>query len=94
MKSYSLFRIFKCGIKSWKPDKGCRAFSYFTRAVFQNYISVLSKYYSRINNHREYIRNELMNMDTKGDVKLEQFLRELGLYDMDAAHDRDRESRL
>lgn len=84
----------KCGIKSWDPTRGSKLFSYLTRAVFQNYISVLCKYYSRINNHREYIRNELMNMDTKGDVKLEQFLRELGLYDMDAAHERDRESRL
>lgn len=40
MKSYSLFRIFKCGLKSFKFGKA-KAFSYFTRSIFLNYITVI-----------------------------------------------------
>lgn len=50
MKSYSLYRILKCGLKSFKPGKS-KAFSYFTRAIFVNYISCLQKYYKRLNDH-------------------------------------------
>ena len=48
MKSYSLFRILKCGLRSFDPEKA-KAFSYFTRAVFVNYITVIRRYYKKLN---------------------------------------------
>ena len=48
MKSYSLFRIIKKGLQSFNPEKA-KAFSYFTRAVFVNYITVIRRYYKKLN---------------------------------------------
>ena len=49
MKSYSLYRILKCGLKSFDKNKA-KAFSYFTRSIFMNYITVIMRYYKLINN--------------------------------------------
>lgn len=48
MKSYSLYRILKCGLKSFKFGSSS-PFSYFTRAVFVNYYTVLNRYYHKLN---------------------------------------------
>lgn len=67
MKSYSLFRIVKCGLKSYDPSKGSTPFAYFTRAIFLNYYTCLGKYYKRLNAHQEYVKDRLMRLDTHGD---------------------------
>ena len=66
MKSYSLYRILKCGLKSFDPRKA-KAFSYFTHSVFINYMTVVMKYYKRLNKHQEYVRGELMKLAMSGD---------------------------
>lgn len=55
MKSYSLYRILKCGLKSFKFGTS-KPFSYFTRAIFMNYITCIGKYYDRINKHQQYVK--------------------------------------
>ena len=79
MMSYSLFRILKCGLKSFDFSSGCRPFSYFTRAIFMNYITCINKYYDRLNKHQQYIKGELMNLDTHGDPKLEWLVEHFGI---------------
>lgn len=78
MKSYSLFRILKCGLQSFDPDKS-KAFSYFTRSIFMNYIAVIKRYYNRLNRHQAYIQGELMKLDTHGDPHLEQLIAHFGI---------------
>lgn len=73
MKSFSLFRIFKKGLGSFKFGKST-PFAYFTRAIFCNYYNLLKRYYRRLNNHQKYVRGELARLDTKGNPKLEQFI--------------------
>lgn len=51
MRGYSIMRILKRGLNTWVPEKG-RLFSYLTRAIFRNYITILGKHYKRINRHR------------------------------------------
>lgn len=75
MKSYSLFRIFKCGLASYDPSKGSTPFAYFTRSIFLNYYTVIEKYYKELNNKREYIKHKLANLNTHGDKNLEQILK-------------------
>ena len=72
MMSYSLYRIFKCGLKSFKPGTA-KAFSYFTRAIFTNYITCICKYYKRLNDHQAYIKGELMKR-SMGDPALESYI--------------------
>ena len=55
-------RIVKCGLNSFDPNRGCKAFSYITRAIFQNYITILSRYYKKLNQHQQYIKNELAQL--------------------------------
>ena len=74
MKSWSLFRILKRGLFTYNFKTS--PFSYFTRAIFLNYMAVLKKYYTKLNKHQEYVKHELMKIDTKGDPKLERLLRE------------------
>lgn len=78
MRSYSLYRIFKRGLFTYDPTKST-AFAYFTRAVFTNYLAVLKNYYRRLNKHQEYVRGELMKLDTRGNANLEQILRDFGV---------------
>jgi hypothetical protein len=68
MKSYSLYRIIKRGLETWNPEKGGKAFSYLTRAIFQNFITIISRYYRRLNLHQEYIKNELASLDYNNPV--------------------------
>lgn len=62
-----------------------------TRAIFRNYITILGRYYKRINKHRQFLRNELAEIDTKGNPKLERMLRDWGVFDNEEAQERDRE---
>ena len=78
MKSYSLFRVLKRGLATWRFDRG-RAFSYFTRAIFQNYITVLRRYYRRLNLHQQYVKGELAKIDTRGDPRLEWIVNHFGI---------------
>lgn len=84
MRGYSIMRILKRGLNTWKPEKG-RLFSYLTRAIFRNYITILGRYYKRINKHRQFLRNELAEIDTKGNPKLERMLRDWGVFDNEEA---------
>jgi hypothetical protein len=77
MKSFSLFRILKCGLYSYNFKTS--PFSYFTRSIFVNYIQVLKRYYRKLNQHQEYVKNQLMKIDTKGNVNLERLLRDFGV---------------
>ena len=90
MRGYSIMRILKRGLNTWVPEKG-RLFSYLTRAIFRNYITILGKHYKRINRHRQFLRNELAGIDTKGNPKLEQMLRDWGVFDNEEAQSRDEE---
>lgn len=63
MKSYSLYRIIKRGLRTWDPNRGCKAFSYITRAIFHNYITILARYYSKLNKHQEYVKYQLAKID-------------------------------
>ena len=90
MRGYSIMRILKRGLNTWVPEKG-RLFSYLTRAIFRNYITILGKYYKRINRHRQFLRNELAGIDTKGNPKLEQMLKDWGVFDNEDAQSRDKE---
>jgi len=74
MKSYSLYRILKCGLKSFDKNKA-KAFSYFTRAIFTNYVTVVMRYYKRLNKHQEYVKGCLAKLDIHGSLKLEQLLK-------------------
>lgn len=78
MKSYSLFRILKCGLKSYKFD-GSSPFSYFTRAVFQNYITVIMRYYRKLNQKQEYVKGQLARLETNGNPKLEWLIDHFGI---------------
>ena len=60
-----------------------------TRAIFRNYITILGRYYKRINKHRQFLRNELAEIDTKGNPKLERMLRDWGVFDNEEAQSRD-----
>ena len=62
-----------------------------TRAIFRNYITILGRYYKRINKHRQFLRNELAEIDTKGNPKLERMLRDWGVFDNEEAQYRDKE---
>ena len=77
MKSFSLYRIFKCGLKSYNFKTS--PFSYFTRAVFMNYIQVVKKYYKKLNQHQQYVKYELAKIDTRGNPNLERLLNDFGV---------------
>ena len=62
-----------------------------TRVIFRNYITILGRYYKRINKHRQFLRNELAGIDTKGNPKLERMLRDWGVFDNEEAQERDKE---
>lgn len=78
MKGYSLLRIIKCGLKSYDPKRGCKAFSYLTRAIFQNYITIITRYYRKLNNHQKWVRNELANL-SPNDPIWKKFAKDFGL---------------
>lgn len=90
MRGYSIMRILRRGLNTWKPETG-KLFSYLTRAIFHNYITILGRYYRKLNNHRKFLRNELAGIDTKGNPKLEQMLRDWGVFDNDEAEAKDKE---
>ena len=66
MKSYSVFRILKRGLKTFKFDSKSTPFSYFTRSIFLNFYTVLARYYQRLNAHEEYLHNCLTKLDEQG----------------------------
>lgn len=68
MKSYSLYRILKNGLFTFDFSKS--PFSYFTRAVFCNYMNVIKRYYRRLNKHQAYVKGVLTSIDTHGDARL------------------------
>ena len=75
MKSYSLYRIFKRGLFTY--DFSCtNPFGYFTRSIFLNYYTVLSRYYKKLNQHQEYMKGLLARIDTQGNPKLEAYLQQ------------------
>lgn len=78
MKSFSIYRILKCGLKSYDFSKK-NPFGYFTRAVQLNYIQVLKQYYNRLNRHQEFVKNELAKVDTQGNGRLEALLNRFGV---------------
>lgn len=73
MRSFSIYRILKCGLKSYDFSKK-NPFGYFTRAIQMNYIQVLKQYYNRLNRHQQFLKNELARIDTHGNGRLEALL--------------------
>lgn len=78
MKGYSLLRIIKCGLKTYDPKRGFKAFSYLTRAIFQNYITIITRYYRKLNNHQKWVKNELANL-SPNDPIWKKFAKDFGL---------------
>ena len=78
MKGYSLLRIIKCGLNSFDPNRGCKAFSYLTRAIFQNFITIITRYYRKLNNHQKWLKNELANL-SPNDPVWKKFAKDFGL---------------
>lgn len=78
MRSYSLLRLLKRGLDTYNPDKGCKAFSYFTRAVFQNFLTVLQRYYRTLNQHQQYVKDMLMRVDNNCEA-WKKFVRDFNL---------------
>lgn len=66
----------KCGLNSWNPKKGHKAFSYFTQAVFLNYIQVIARYYKKLNQQQQYIKDMLMKLGDEGMKQWEALSRE------------------
>lgn len=81
MKSYSLYRVLKNGLKSYDPEKG-DAFSYFTRAVFQNYYNVALRYYRKLNAHENYVKDCLIRFQNLGMKNIQDVLQRFGLTEM------------
>lgn len=73
MKSYSLYRILKNGLKSYDPSKA-KAFSYFTRAVFTNYVTAVMRYYRKLNARQRYIKGELMKLAWNASPDIKAFI--------------------
>lgn len=48
MRSFSIAKIVKSEMRRFDPSKA-KAFSYLTRAIFLNYLTVIGKYYKRLN---------------------------------------------
>lgn len=78
MKSFSLYCIFKRGLKSYKFGKST-PFAYFTRSAFLNYTTVLKRYYKQLNQYQRYVKGILTDLDTKGDPKLEWLVAHFGI---------------
>ena len=79
MESYSLYRILKCGLKSFKFDNTSTPFAYFSRSIFLNYYTVLSRYYKRINNQEEYIKGCLLKFKNENFTNIDKLLSLFGL---------------
>lgn len=77
MKSYSIYRILKCGLKSFKFDSESTPFAYFTRSIFLNYYTVLARYYKRKNRHEEYVKNCLIKLEQQGFNQLGMLLKRM-----------------
>ena len=65
MREYSLYRILKNGLRTYDPSKA-KAFSYFTKAVFTNYLNVVKKYYKQLERRSQYVRMTLQRMASDG----------------------------
>ena len=79
MKSYSLYRILKCGLKSFKVDGKSTPFAYFSRSIFLNYYTVLGRYYKRINAHEAYLKGCLLRLKDQGMTGIDKILKAFGL---------------
>ena len=79
MKSYSLYRILKCGLKSFKFDGKSTPFAYFSRSIFLNYYTVLGRYYKRINAHEAYLKGCLLRLKDQGMTGIDKILKAFGL---------------
>ena len=79
MQSYSLYRIFKCGLKSFKFDGTSTPFAYFTRSIFLNYYTVLSRYYRRLNSHEQYVKGCLLKLKDQGVNGIDKIMKAFGL---------------
>lgn len=59
LQSYSLFRLFKCGIYSYDLSRQKDCFNYFTCAIFNNYYTALGRRYRELNN-KQKLTKELL----------------------------------
>lgn len=77
MRSDSLVRVFRWALSSWDSTKGHKAFSYLTRCIFVNYISSVMKYYKKLNQRQQYVRDQLTQLAIAGD---QNAMRKLGIW--------------
>ena len=82
LASFSLYRILKNGLKSYRPGVST-PFSYFSRAIFNNFYTVLSRYYRRMNSHRAYVKGCLLKLQELGFHGVDDVLRNFKLYGED-----------
>lgn len=79
MASFSVYRILKNGLKSFKFGMAT-PFSYFSRAIFNNFYTVLSRYYKRMNGHRAYVKGCLAKLQDQGFHNVDEILRNFRVY--------------
>ena len=69
----------KCGLKSFKFDGTSTPFAYFSRSIFLNYYTVLSRYYKRLNSHEEYVKGCLLKLKDQGVNGIDKIMKAFGL---------------
>lgn len=86
MASFSVYRILKNGLKSFKFGKAT-PFAYFSRAIFLNYYTVLKRYYKRMNGHQAYVKGCLVNLQSQGFRGFDEILKSFRVYGEDSGED-------
>lgn len=54
MRSFAIEKLMKYGIMHFDPAKKSKAFSYFSRIIFTSYMTIIMKYYKRLNKEQAY----------------------------------------
>ncbi len=67
MRSFSIQKIIAKGLYSFDTSRKDRCFGYFSHAIFNNYITIVMRYYRRLNDHQRYVKNVLNSMEQSND---------------------------
>ena len=67
MRSFSLVKIIGKGIYQFDTSRKDRCFGYFSHAIFNNYLTVVMRYYRKLNEHQRYVKNCLNSLEQNSD---------------------------
>ena len=67
MRSFSIEKILARGLYLFDVGRKDRCFGYFSHAIFNNYITIVMRYYRRLNDHQRYVKNVLNSMEQSND---------------------------